>query len=131
MRLLIALAILAHGCTDSNGEPCVPDRAGLVPADWVVAQVLAQAEAAGVEVCFLDHQIRQARYHECLPDAIHGERKTDTEQLDDCIANKSGQDWTEPQRRACLDVMASAPCQELEEGPCKVGDGFASTCYPL
>lgn len=127
MRLLIALAIFANGCTTSNGDPCVPDRSGLVAADWVVAQVLAEAVSAGVEVCFLDQQVRRARLRDCQHVDEMG--VGDQEQLADCINRAAEQDWTDPQQRACLDVMASAPCEALEDGPCAIGEDLAPTCY--
>jgi hypothetical protein len=128
MRLLIILALLAHGCTDSDGTPCAPDRSGMVPADWVDPAVLAEAEAAGVEVCFLDQQMRRARFNECRPEEPPSILQTDRQQLVRCIDRATVKSWQEPHRRDCLDVMASAPCEDLQYGPCKVGGNFAATC---
>lgn len=129
MRLLIALAIFAHGCTTSDGSPCAPDRSGMVPADWVDPAVLAEAEAAGVEVCFLDQQIRRARFNECRPDEPPSALQTDRQQLERCIRFADERRSGEAQARECLPTLAAAPCEDLEDGPCKVGDDFASTCY--
>ncbi len=129
MRLLVTLALLAHACTTSTGDPCAPDRSGMVPADWVDPDILAVAEAEGVEVCFLDQQLRRARFNECQPNEVPSTLQTDAQQLKRCIDRASVKSWQEPVKRECLAVMASAPCEELEAGPCAVGTGFALTCY--
>ena len=129
MRLLIILAALAHGCTDSDGTPCAPDRSGMVPADWVDPGVLAEAEAAGVEVCFLDQQMRRARFNECRPEEPPSILQTDGQQLARCVRFADERKSGEARARECLAALASAPCEELEAGPCAIGTGFASTCF--
>jgi len=129
MRLIIILAALAHGCTDSDGTPCAPDRSGMVPADWVDPGVLAEAEAAGVEVCFLDQQMRRARFNECRPEEVPRTLQTDRQQLERCIRWADERKSGEAQARECLTTLASAACEELEAGPCAIGTGFASTCF--
>ncbi len=130
MKLAIIIAAFAAGCTTSSGDPCTPDRAGMVPADWVDPDILAIAETEGVEVCFLDQQMRRARFNECRPTETPSTLQTDEQQLQRCIDRATVKSWQEPIKRECLAVLAASPCHDLEAGPCAIGLAESPpTCY--
>lgn len=122
MKIACIVALFATGCT-IGGEDCAPSREGMEPTDWVSPQHLERARREGVEACYVDQMLRRARFADCRLDG-NTSYLSDDEQIEQCHSQVTDYSL----KAGCLPLLAAAPCEELEAGPCALGGGLGPTC---